>query len=229
MLQYASLRWLNNVTDVYLVQVSLLFTGQKGLGHFIRHRPWLPIGWRIVQILRQRRRKMTNTGTTPTTLLKCVLWWRTTSFGGRKYLQSELQVLGEVVDTRLQAGLDIPATVLAQPLRWSPIYFYLQRSRSRRQNAKHAYTWMTVLTQPLVRIRIWIRTEFVLLRICIGNADPDTGPGARKQIILTFNLSNGNCTQIGIFLWQITYIKKIFMSKSTGHWRRHPPNIHYSD
>jgi hypothetical protein len=32
----ASLRWLNNVTGVYLVQVSLLLIGQQGLGHFFR-------------------------------------------------------------------------------------------------------------------------------------------------------------------------------------------------
>ncbi len=37
-----------------------------GSGHFFRYRPLLPIGWRIVQILRQRRRKTTNTA--PTTL-----------------------------------------------------------------------------------------------------------------------------------------------------------------
>jgi hypothetical protein len=30
----ASLRWLNNVSGVYLVQVSLLLIGQQGLGHF---------------------------------------------------------------------------------------------------------------------------------------------------------------------------------------------------
>jgi hypothetical protein len=42
------------------VQVSLLFIGQQGFGHFFRYRPLLPIGWRIVQILRQRRRKTTN-------------------------------------------------------------------------------------------------------------------------------------------------------------------------
>jgi hypothetical protein len=47
----------------------LLFIGQQGLGHFFRYRHfashWL-IGWRIVQILRQRRKKTTNT--MPTTL-----------------------------------------------------------------------------------------------------------------------------------------------------------------
>jgi hypothetical protein len=49
-----------------LVQVSLLFIDQHGLGHFFGYRPLLPIGWIIVQILRQRRRKAINTA--PTTL-----------------------------------------------------------------------------------------------------------------------------------------------------------------
>ncbi len=40
--------------------------GQQGLVDFFKYRPWLPIGWRIVQILRQRRGKTTNTA--PTTL-----------------------------------------------------------------------------------------------------------------------------------------------------------------
>ncbi len=62
----ASLRWLNNVTGLYLVQVSLLHNGQQGLGHFFfKYRPLLPIGWRIVKILRQRLRKITNTARTP--------------------------------------------------------------------------------------------------------------------------------------------------------------------
>jgi hypothetical protein len=39
-------RWLNNVSGVYLVQVSLLLIGPQGLGHFFRCRPKLPIGWR---------------------------------------------------------------------------------------------------------------------------------------------------------------------------------------
>jgi hypothetical protein len=60
----ASLRWLNNVVGVYLVQVSLLPVGQQGLVDFFRYRPLLPIDWRIVQILRQRRRKTTNTAAT---------------------------------------------------------------------------------------------------------------------------------------------------------------------
>jgi hypothetical protein len=62
----ASLRWLNNVVGMYLVKVSLLLIGQQGLVDFFRYRPLLPIGWRIVQILRQRQRKTTNTA--PTTL-----------------------------------------------------------------------------------------------------------------------------------------------------------------
>jgi hypothetical protein len=39
----ASLHWLNNVSGVYLVQVSLLVIGQRGLGHFFRYRPLLLI------------------------------------------------------------------------------------------------------------------------------------------------------------------------------------------
>jgi hypothetical protein len=35
---------------VYLVQVSLLFIGQHGLGHFSRYRPLLPIDWRLQKI-----------------------------------------------------------------------------------------------------------------------------------------------------------------------------------
>jgi hypothetical protein len=57
----ASLRRLNNVTGVYLVRVSLLLIDQQSFRHFVRYRPLLSIGWRIVQIVRQRRRKMTNT------------------------------------------------------------------------------------------------------------------------------------------------------------------------
>jgi hypothetical protein len=53
----ASLSWLNNVVGVYLDQVSLLLIGQQGLVNFFTYRPLLPIGWRIVQILRQRLRK----------------------------------------------------------------------------------------------------------------------------------------------------------------------------
>jgi hypothetical protein len=51
----------NDVTSVYLVQISLILIGQQGLGHVFTYRPLLPIGWRIVQILRQLRRKTTNT------------------------------------------------------------------------------------------------------------------------------------------------------------------------
>jgi hypothetical protein len=39
----------------------LLLIGQQGLGHFFRS---FPIGWKTVQIVRQRRRKMTNTALT---------------------------------------------------------------------------------------------------------------------------------------------------------------------
>jgi hypothetical protein len=60
------LRWLNNVSGVDLVQVSLLLIGQQDLAHFFRCRPLLPIGWRIVQIFCQRQKKPTNTA--PTTL-----------------------------------------------------------------------------------------------------------------------------------------------------------------
>ncbi len=56
----SSLRWLNNVSGGYIVQVSLLLIGQQGLG-FVRYRPLLAIGWRTEQIVRQCRRKMTNT------------------------------------------------------------------------------------------------------------------------------------------------------------------------
>jgi hypothetical protein len=38
----ASLRWLNNVSGAYLVQVSLLLIGQGDLGHFYRYRPCFP-------------------------------------------------------------------------------------------------------------------------------------------------------------------------------------------
>ncbi len=52
---------LYDVTGVYLVQISLFKIGQQGLGLVFTYRPLLPIGWRIVQILRQRRWKTTNT------------------------------------------------------------------------------------------------------------------------------------------------------------------------
>jgi hypothetical protein len=51
----ASLLWLNNDSGVYFVQVFSLLTGQLGLRHFFRYRPLLPIGWRNVQIVHQRR------------------------------------------------------------------------------------------------------------------------------------------------------------------------------
>ncbi len=47
--------WLYNVNGVYLVQISLLLIGQQGLGHFLRYRSLLPIGWRIVQIFTPTR------------------------------------------------------------------------------------------------------------------------------------------------------------------------------
>jgi hypothetical protein len=53
----ASLRWLNNVVGVYLVQVSLLHIGQQGLVDFFSYRPLLPMGWRIVQIYANDRGK----------------------------------------------------------------------------------------------------------------------------------------------------------------------------
>jgi hypothetical protein len=52
-----------DVTGVYLGQISLLSIGQQGVGHVFRYRPLLPIAWMIVQIIRQRRRKTTNTAT----------------------------------------------------------------------------------------------------------------------------------------------------------------------
>jgi hypothetical protein len=56
---------------VYLTQISLLLIGQQGLADFFRYRPLLPIGWRIVQILRQCQRKTTNTvPTMPTNLVQ---------------------------------------------------------------------------------------------------------------------------------------------------------------
>jgi hypothetical protein len=37
---------------VYLTYVSLLLIGQQGLVDFFRYQPFLPIGWRIVKILK---------------------------------------------------------------------------------------------------------------------------------------------------------------------------------
>jgi hypothetical protein len=46
---------------MYLVQVSLLLIGQQGLGHFFMYQPFfLPIGWRIAQILCQHQREKAN-------------------------------------------------------------------------------------------------------------------------------------------------------------------------
>jgi hypothetical protein len=42
-----------DVSCVYLVQVSLILIGPQGLGHFLRYLPFLPIGWRTEQIVRQ--------------------------------------------------------------------------------------------------------------------------------------------------------------------------------
>jgi hypothetical protein len=51
-----------------------MLIGQHGLRHFLRYRPLLPIGWRAVQIVRQRRRKMT--ALTPFTLEEFAKEWR---------------------------------------------------------------------------------------------------------------------------------------------------------
>ncbi len=62
------LRWLNNnVNSVYLTHAGFLASFWSvwfGLVDFFRFWPWLPIGLWIVQILRQRRRKTTNTAPT---------------------------------------------------------------------------------------------------------------------------------------------------------------------
>jgi hypothetical protein len=56
----ASLRWLN-----YAAWVSLLLIVPQGVADFFRYDwPLLPIGWRIVQILRQPQRKTTKTAPT---------------------------------------------------------------------------------------------------------------------------------------------------------------------
>jgi hypothetical protein len=46
---------------MYLIQVSLLLISQQGLVDFFWYQLLLPIGWSIVQILHQRRRKTNNT------------------------------------------------------------------------------------------------------------------------------------------------------------------------
>ncbi len=51
---------------VNLVVFFWLFIGHQVLGHFFRHQPLLPIGWRILQTLRQRQGKLANM--TPLTL-----------------------------------------------------------------------------------------------------------------------------------------------------------------
>ncbi len=51
----AGLSWLNNASGVYLTQVSVFLIGQQHLVDFFRYRPLLPIGWRIVQLLRYAR------------------------------------------------------------------------------------------------------------------------------------------------------------------------------
>jgi hypothetical protein len=48
----------------------MLLIGQQSLVDFFRYRPLLPIGWRIVQILRQCRRKTTKTATTSLRAIK---------------------------------------------------------------------------------------------------------------------------------------------------------------
>jgi hypothetical protein len=87
----ASLYRLNNVSGVYLVQVSLLRIGQQGLVDFFWHRPVLPIGWRIVQILRQRRRITTNTA--PTNLRVIQASSQSTSVNEQLYSSSDKQEL----------------------------------------------------------------------------------------------------------------------------------------
>jgi hypothetical protein len=60
-----SLRWLNNVSGVYLVQVSLYLIDQAGFWPFLQVSAlashWLEAG----QIILQRQRKMTTMTTTP--------------------------------------------------------------------------------------------------------------------------------------------------------------------
>ncbi len=60
------MRWFNSVTGMYLVKVSLLLIGSDGFGTFLQVSALASHGWRIVQILRQCRRKRNNTA--PTTL-----------------------------------------------------------------------------------------------------------------------------------------------------------------
>jgi hypothetical protein len=51
------LSWLNNVSGVYLVQVSLLLIGQQGFERFFKYRPFPCLSLEMLH----RRRKMTNT------------------------------------------------------------------------------------------------------------------------------------------------------------------------
>jgi hypothetical protein len=62
------LPWLYNVSGVYLLlsQGFLASYLSAGFGRFLQVSALAPIGWRIVQILRQRLRKTTNTATNTT-------------------------------------------------------------------------------------------------------------------------------------------------------------------
>jgi hypothetical protein len=53
------LGWLNNVSGLHLVVFSLLLTSQQGLERFFRRQPFLPIGWSILQTVRQQQEKVT--------------------------------------------------------------------------------------------------------------------------------------------------------------------------
>jgi hypothetical protein len=59
-----------NVSRVYLVNVSWLPIGQQFFIDFFKPMPLLPIGWRILQTVRQQQRKLKNT--TPLTLRKAL-------------------------------------------------------------------------------------------------------------------------------------------------------------
>jgi hypothetical protein len=63
----------NNLSIVYLVQVSMLLFCQRGLRHFFTYRLLLPIVWRIVQILRQRRRKTSSSSSKPVHFYQCTI------------------------------------------------------------------------------------------------------------------------------------------------------------
>jgi hypothetical protein len=54
------------VHGVPQVNFSLLHIGHHGFGHFFIRRPFLPIGLKILQAVRQQQRKLTNK--TPLTL-----------------------------------------------------------------------------------------------------------------------------------------------------------------